>query len=109
MKKELKPKILEPIKTMALNCAKAYIEPEIRPILNQVKAIYKKLISKELNSGVNVSEEKKKEYWKFNREFHFIENILYNIWPYFCYDELRKICPNEFNPTTGNFWDRERQ
>ena len=109
MKKELKPKTLEPIKTMALECAKEYIEPEIRPVINKAKAIYKRLISKELNSGIGVSEEKRKEYWKLNRSFNSIENSLYNNWPYFCYDELRNNFPNEFNPNTGNYWERERQ
>ncbi len=109
MEKPIKPKTLEPIREMTLECAKAYIEPEIRPIINQAKAIYKRLISKELNSGVGVSEEKRKEYWKLNRTFNHIENNLFNNWPYFCYDELRKICPNEFNPNTGNFWERERR
>ena len=105
MKKVLKPETLE---TMALECAKSYIEPEIRPVINKAKSIYKRLISEELNSGIGVSEEKRKEYWKLNKEFNSIENSLYNNWPYFCYDELRKICPNEFNPNTGNYWGRER-
>ena len=109
MKKTIKPKTLEPIKEMALECAKAYIEPEIRPIINQAKAIYKSLISKELNSGIGVSEEKRKEYWKLNKAFNHIENNLFNNWPYFCYDELRQNFPNEFNPNTGNYWERERR
>tara|TARA_R100000781_G_scaffold17497_1_gene13907 strand:+ start:51 stop:380 length:330 start_codon:yes stop_codon:yes gene_type:complete len=109
MKKELKPKTLEPSKTMSLEERKAFIEPEIRPIINQAKSIYKRLISKELNSGIGVSEEKRKEYWKLNRSFNSIENSLYNNWPCFCYDELRQNFPNEFNPNTGNYWERERQ
>ena len=108
MKKTIKPKTLEPLKTMGLDCAKAYIEPEIRPVINHAKAIYKRLMSKELNTGVGVSEAKTKEYWKLNRAFNNIENNLFNNWPYFCYEELRQAFPNEFNPNTGNYWERER-
>tara|TARA_R100000781_G_scaffold7024_1_gene6902 strand:- start:239 stop:577 length:339 start_codon:yes stop_codon:yes gene_type:complete len=109
MKKEIKPKTLEPLKKMSLEEGKIYIEPEIRPIINQAKSIYKRLISKELNSGIGVSDNDRLLYWKLNKAFNNIENNLFNNWPYFCYDELRQNFPNEFNPNTGNYWERERR
>jgi hypothetical protein len=109
MKKTIKPKTLEPIEVMALDCAKAYIEPEIKPLINQAKLIYEKLLSKELNSGVGVSKEKRLFYWRLNKAFNSIEDNLFNNWPYFCYDEFRQSFPNEFNPNTGNYWERERR
>ena len=107
--KSIKPKTLEPLKTMSLEEGKAYIEPEIRPIINQAKSIYKRLISKELNSGIGVSDKDRLLYWKLNKAFNFIEQNLHDNWPYFCYDELRQLFPNEFNPTTGVYWERERR
>ena len=109
MEKPIKPKTLEPLKKMSIGCAKAYIEPEIRPIINQAKAIYKRLISKELNSGIGVSDKNRLIYWKLNRQFNLIEKSLYENWPYFCYEELRENFPNEFNPNTGNYWEREKK
>ena len=105
----IKPKTLEPLKTMSLEEGKAYIEPEIRPIINQAKSIYKRLISKELNSGIGVSDKDRLLYWRLNKAFNFIEQNLHDNWPYFCYDELRQLFPNEFNPNTGVYWERERR
>ncbi len=109
MKKTIKPKTLEPIKEMSLERAKEYIEPEIRPVINQAKAIYKRLKSPGLNSGIGVSDKDKLIYWKLNKQFNLIEKNLYENWPCFCYDELRKNFPNEFNPNTGVYWERERE
>ena len=96
MEKPIKPKTLEPLKKMSIECAKEYIEPEIRPIINQAKAIYKRLISPSLNSGIGVSDKDRLIYWKLNRQFNLIEKSLYENWPYFCYEELRENFPNEF-------------
>ena len=110
MTKSIKPKTLEPLtlEKMSIECAKEYIEPEIRPVINQAKLIYKRLKSSSLNGGIGVSDINKLIYWKLNRQFNLIEKSLYENWPYFCYDEFREIFPNEFNPNTGIYWERER-
>ena len=109
MEKPIKPKTLEPLKKMSIECAKEYIEPEIRPIINQAKLIYKRLKSPSLNSGIGVSDKDRLTYWKLNRQFNLIEKSLFENWPSFCYDELRQNFPNEFNSNTGNYWERERK
>ena len=109
MQKPIKPKTLEPLKKMSIERAKKYIEPEIRPIINQAKLIYKRLKSPSLNSGIGVSDKNRLIYWKLNKQFNLIEKSLFENWPYFCYDELRQNFPNEFNPTTGVYWERQRK